>query len=118
MQSRCFKATERGAEQRYGPSKGEGPDAIVAIWSEGQVSQGDDLPLDPKDVSANFQSRIECSSPVHGILGGLTEREGSGLAGVARILANPLRNWAESSTYVGERSQELWDRTKAINVRD
>ena len=42
-------------------------------------------------------------------MGGRTEREDSGLAGVARILANPLRNWAESSTYVasGYRSCEI-----------
>jgi len=101
MQSRCFKATERGgAEHRHKPSKGEGPDAIVAICSEGQVSQGGDLPLDPKDVSANFQSRIECSSPVYGI--GVAERRGKivgwqGLHAFLRIPfaigPNPVPTW-------------------------
>ena len=77
---------------------------IAIIWIEGQVAQSCEPP-DINQVLDVFRLRLESETKVYGIW--VAEIEGviAGWQSLHRCRANPLWNWAESSTYISAQSR-------------
>jgi phosphinothricin acetyltransferase len=73
---------------------------IVAIWAEGQLSQGDQPDL--AQGAKAFGARVESQTEIYGVW--VAEIEGSvvGWQSLHPCRANPIHKWAESSTYIAQ----------------
>jgi L-amino acid N-acyltransferase YncA len=74
-------------------------DAVVSIWSEGQISQGHgQMNLD--EAKRIFSLRITSENKKYGIWVAQLNGRVVGRQSLHRARANPVLNWAESSTYI------------------
>jgi phosphinothricin acetyltransferase len=76
-------------------------DNLMIIWKYGQVAQGD-VPSEIDQVSDVFRVRLTSQSDAYGIW--IAELEGTvvGWQSLHCCRANPIHNWAESSTYISK----------------
>jgi len=77
-------------------------DEIVAIWYDGQLSQGNE-PLKREEVKGIFRQRLESQTDVYGTW--VAEINGSivGWQSLNPCRANPVHKWAQSSTYIAKK---------------
>src|SRR5262249_35744251 len=86
------------------PASVEDLTEIVAIWSDGQISQGE-KPPDLDQAMSIFRKRLESQSGVYGTWVAEIEAAIVGWQSLHPCKANPLHKWAESSTYISKRSK-------------
>jgi len=75
---------------------------IAIIWSEGQMTQGDTPPNLDEAMEA-FRTRVQERAIDYGIWVAEVEGVVVGWQSLYRFRANPIHNWAESSTYISQR---------------
>ena len=99
--------SEEGCNQRLvtiRPASIEDLNEVAAIWMEGQIAQSCEPP-DLSQVLDVFRARLESETKVYGIWVAVIDGAIVGWQSLHRCRANPLWNWAESSTYISERSR-------------
>jgi L-amino acid N-acyltransferase YncA len=77
---------------------------ITTIWIDGQVAHGLEAP-DLNQALDVFRARIERQTEAYGIWVAEVEDVIVGWQSLHRSRANPLWNWAESSTYISAQSR-------------
>jgi L-amino acid N-acyltransferase YncA len=75
--------------------------AMVAIWDDGQISQGH-KPIEHEQAIGIFRKRVESQTCIYGIW--VSEVKGSiaGWQSLHQRRSNPTQKWAESSTYIAK----------------
>ena len=74
---------------------------IVTIWSAGQLDQGE-KPPDLNETMSVFRSRLQENLTACGIWVAEVQGIVAGWQSLHRFRANPIHNWAESSTYISQ----------------
>jgi len=102
-----LSASDEGCDQRpvtIRPAATKDLNEVATIWVDGQIAQSC-KPPDFNQVLDVFRARLESQTNVYGIW--VAEIDGAivGWQSLHRCRANPLWNWAESSTYISEKSR-------------